>query len=206
MPSRNRVKAYIPKSYYHIYNRGLNKQHVFVDNYDYSVFLNLLKRYLSKEPAKDKTGREYQSLYGQLELVAFCLLPNHFHLLIYQSNPEAITRLMRRVGTAYSMYFNKRHKRNGTLFQERFKASYISRDEYLLHISRYIHLNPEHYLKWEFSSLPHYLGIKGAEWVKPKRILDLFEGDDYSGFMKDYESHKRMLEEIKLELANSSDL
>ena len=206
MPSRNRIKQYIPESFYHVYNRGLNKQGIFKDNYDYSVFLNLLKRYLDKGIQKDKNGREYDNLHGRLELLAFCLISNHFHLLIYQKDSKAMSDLLQRVGTSYTTYFNKRHGRTGPLFQERFKASLILKDEYLQHISRYIHLNPKEYKNWEFSSLPYYLGYKKAGWIQPKRILALFDRGEYPDFIRDYESHKNALEEIKEELANSAEL
>lgn len=206
MPSRNRIKEYVPDSYYHIYNRGVNKRSIFLDPQDYAVFLNLLKRYLDTQPTKDYKGREYDWLYNQLELLAFCLMPNHFHLFIYQQEPTAMTRLLRGVCTSYSMYFNKRNGRIGPLFHGRFKASRIQRDEYLQHISRYMHLNPTNYKDWEFSSLPYYLGTKRAGWVRPERILDLFNKDEYPEFVSDYSSHKRELDKIKYELANGPDL
>lgn len=206
MPTRHRVKEYAADSYYHIYNRGVNKRSIFKEKQDYVVFLSLLKRYLDSEPAKDSEGREYEWLSKRLELLAFCLMPNHFHMLIYQHDPEAMTRLMRGVVTSYSTYFNKRYRRVGPLFQERFKASLIGRDEYLLHISRYIHLNPQKYQSWEFSSLAYYLGKKKADWVRPKRIMALFEDGEYTKFMKDHEDHKHMMEEIKSELADSAAL
>jgi putative transposase len=202
MPSRNRIKQYAPESYYHIYSRGLNKRAIFRDHQDYAVFLNLLKRYLDKKPAKDKKGREYESLYGQIELLTFCLMPTHFHLLIYQYHEGAMTTLMRRVVGSYSAYYNKKYKRTGSLFQDRFKASKITADPYLQHISRYIHLNPADFKKWEFSSLPYFRGDKTAEWVKPTRIQELFIDDDYMQFIMDYKSHKKALEEIKTMLAN----
>ncbi len=105
MPGKNRVKVYAPDSYYHIYNRGVNKRSIFLDNYDYSVFLNLLKRYLGKEQAKDKSGREYNNLYGDIELLAFCLMPNHFHLLLYQKDENAMSTLMHGVTTSYTIVF-----------------------------------------------------------------------------------------------------
>lgn len=203
MPSRNRVKIYIPESYYHIYNRGINKRRIFLDKEDYTVFLNLFKRYLDVKITKDYQGREYDNLHDQIELLAFCLQPNHFHLLIYQKDENAMTGLLRRVGTSYSRYFNKKYKRFGPLFQERFKASVIGQDEYLQHISRYIHLNPENYQWWEFSSLPYYLGRRKVGWVRPKRIVSLFRAGEYKKFVSDYKGHKRALDAIRNELANS---
>jgi putative transposase len=202
MPSRNRVKEY-EEGYYHLYNRGVNKQIVFRDQEDYAVFLNLLKRYLDDRPVKDNKGREYEWLHDRLELLAFCLMPNHWHLLIYQHDKEAMTRLMRGVATSYTTYFNKKYKRIGPLFQERFKASRIDRDDYLQHISRYIHLNPDDYKNWEFSSLPYYLRAKNAGWVRPVRILEIFEGSNYEQFVTDYEDHKKMLDTVSAYLADN---
>lgn len=203
MPSRYIQKLYAEEAYYHVYNRGVGRRAIFKDEEDYSVFLNLLKRYLSDETFKDKMGREYPSYHSDIKLVAFCLMENHYHLLLYQINPKAMTDLMRGVCTAYSMYFNKKHKLVGHLFQGHFKASLISNDAYLQHISRYIHLNPPDYKKWEFSSLPYYLGRKYASWVNPGYILELFEGTSYIKFMDDYKEHRKVLKEIKRELADS---
>jgi putative transposase len=202
MPSRNRVKLYSPESYYHIYNRGVNRRRIFIDNDDYAVFLNLLKRYLCREEVKDAKGRQYESMYGKIELLAFCLMPNHFHLLIFQKDAEAMTKLLHKITGSYTRYFNKKHKRSGPLFQDRFKASQILSDEYLIHISRYIHLNPRGYLAWEYSSLPYYTGRFSADWVMSGRVMSLFEGDDYLTFLKDYEGHNKMLDQIKDQLAN----
>ncbi len=203
MASRNRVKQYIKDSFYHIYNRGVEKRTVFIDDQDYRVFLNLLKRYLDKKPAKDSKGREYKSLHGKMELLAFCLMPNHFHLLIYQSDEQAMTRLMRGLCTSYTSYFNKKYDRIGPLFKDRYKASRIARDDYLMHISRYIHRNPKEYMSWGYSSYSYYTDQKGASWVQTKRITELFGSKDkYKQFVADYEDYKDSIDEITFELAN----
>lgn len=202
MPSRNRVKLYYENAYYHIYNRGVNKKIIFVDDEDYRVFLNLLKRYVDEQPHKDKKGREYEWLRPNVTLAAYCLMPNHFHLLAYQRDANGITRLLRAVCTAYSGYFNKKYKRVGPLFQGVFKATDISSDDYLLHISRYIHLNPKQYRTWQYSSYLNYLRKKQNSWLDPSSILDLFNGDSYEDFVADYEDHKAMLDEIKYSLAD----
>lgn len=202
MPSRNIVKQFAPEAYYHVYNRGLNKQAIFIDDDDYRVFLNLLKRYMNDEPAKDNYGREYPWLHEDLTLLAFCLMANHFHLLLFQRDKDAMTKLLRAVCSAYTTYFNKKYGRVGPLFQSNYKASHIIEDSYLLHISRYIHLNPQDYEHWEFSSYKFYLGKANAGWIAPKPILEMFEGDSYEMFMADYKGHKEALDEIKYELAN----
>lgn len=194
---------YLDETYYHIYNRGVNKRRIFIDNEDYTVFLNLLKRYLSNTPIKDNKGREYTSLFDRIELLSFCLMPNHYHILIYQKDSLAITSLLRSVATSYTMYFNKKYKRVGPLFQDRYKASLVSNDAYLMHISRYIHLNHKDYKNWEFSSYPYYLREKNASWVRPDRILELFSNtQEYIDFSDDYIEYKEMLDQIKSELAS----
>ncbi|MBI2592420.1 transposase [Candidatus Saccharibacteria bacterium] len=203
MAGRNVDKIYLEDSYYHVYGRGHSNNEVFRDNDDYTVFLNLFKRYLSNEPSRDKQNREYPWLQPEIDLLAFCLMPNHFHALIYQRTPDAMTKLFKSVITTYGMYFNKKYELLGPVFQSRFKALMIDRDNYLVHISRYIHLNPKDYKTWNFSSLPFYLRHQKAEWLKPGNILELFDGrTDYKKFIEDYEDHKKWIGEIKSELAN----
>lgn len=203
MPSRNTLKLDAPRQFYHVYARGNNKDDVFLDSQDCSVFLNLFKRYLSNEQQENIAGRPYIHLYGNLELLAYCLMDNHFHLLIYQQEEGAMSKLMKGVMTSYSRYFNTRYNRNGRVWESRYKASIILQDHYLHHISRYIHLNPKEWEEYPFSSLPYYLGKQSSEWLLPGRIMELFSGsEEYIAFLRDYEDHKKALEQIKYELAN----
>lgn len=202
MPSKNRVKQYTEDSYYHIYNRGVNRGLIFKEDEDYGAFLNLFKRYLSKEPVLDNKKREYPWLHKDIKLLAYCLMPNHFHLLVYQADQEAMQKLMRGVCTSYTRYFNKKYNRVGHLFQDIYKASRISSDAYLLHISRYIHLNPEDYANWSYSSLGYYLGNKSGEWIDPEQILSLFEDESYQEFLKSYQYDKSKDTDYISELAD----
>ena len=203
MPARNVIKQYHDNAYYHLYNRGVEKRCIFLDDKDYVVFLNLLKRHLSPAQHQDQRGTIYVSYAGRVELLAFCLMPNHFHLFFFLDNdPTAITELMRRVSGAYTTYFNKKYERVGHLFQGVYKASRITTDSYLQHISRYIHLNPEEYQGWQYSSWPYYVKKWQGDWIKPKRILDMFANDSYAAFVADYEDYKSSLAEIKHELAD----
>lgn len=217
MPSRNVVKQYEPESMYHVYNRGVDDRKIFVDECDYTVFLSFLKHALLPEN-KSKSAiikenisiaKRFNSrrinLSQELELVAFCLMPTHFHLLLYQRTEDGITRLMRSIATGYSMYFNKRYHRKGTLFQGRYKASQIDSQAYWMHISRYIHLNPldinNDYRHYDKSSFRYYLGQAKAEWLKPQMILESFESvDDYKKFVADYELKRKELKEIEKDL------
>lgn len=202
MPGRNLLRVDVEDGYYHVYSRGVNSQTIFVTDKDFVVFLSLLKRYLSIKPTNDRDGVEYPHLYGSIELISFCLMPNHFHLLIYQVDRGALQKLMRSLLTSYSRYFNKTHNRRGPLFESRYKASLISDQTYLEHISRYIHLNPRNWKKYEYSSLPYFIGDYQAEWLMPGKISELFSSkQDYVSFLENYVDYKRTLTEVKSELA-----
>src|SRR3990167_5250179 len=123
MPSRNTVKEFAPDHYYHIYNRGVEKRQIFLDDQDYTVFIGLIKKYLTGQNNNKNNRHKFENLSGQVELLAYCLSPNHFHLLLYQTDKDAISKLMRRLSTGYVMYFNNRYTRVGGLFQGIYKAS-----------------------------------------------------------------------------------
>jgi len=186
MPARNVVKQYVEDAYYHVYNRGVEKRTIFLDEQDYVMFLGLLKRHLTRSKEQSPRGILYESYAGRVELLSFCLMPNHFHLLFYLNNdPAAISGLMRRVSGTYTAYFNRKYERVGPLFQGVYKASRIDSDPYLLHISRYIHRNPKDYYNWPYSSLPYYLHGKKADWVVPNKIYQLYEWGTYESFLND---------------------
>ncbi|MBI4097067.1 MAG: transposase, partial [Candidatus Levybacteria bacterium] len=189
MPAKNVVKVFTENGHYHVYNRGVEKRKIFQDEHDYAVFLYYLKIYLSPvEELKQlitssKMNMRVQrffplNLSQELDLLTFVLMPNHVHLLIKQYKVNSITKLMHRLSTSYTMYFNKKYKRVGSLFQGVYKACLVETDEYLLHLSRYIHLNPGYHLSslrnMNFSSYPYYLGNMQASWVKPETILHFF--------------------------------
>lgn len=187
MPTKNSRKSYLPNTYYHAYSRGINKQAVFRDEQDYAVFLGYLKRYLSSDTQKLPNGQAVRSFVGSIDLLAYCLMPNHVHLLFYQHDDErALPALLQRIFTTYSMYFNKKYDHLGPVFQSRYLASRIDSDSYLYHISRYIHRNPKIWNEYEFSSLPYYLGKARSNWVKPGRILELFDNspEKYLAFVE----------------------
>ncbi|PIZ00793.1 hypothetical protein COY62_01055 [bacterium (Candidatus Howlettbacteria) CG_4_10_14_0_8_um_filter_40_9] len=224
MPAKNVIKEYVKDGIYHVYNRGINKQNIFLDGRDYATFLFYLKLYLQDpEKLKDIDPQKRKSLvrknfFGNIELLCYCLMPNHFHLLIKQKGERDIAEFMKSLGTNYSMYFNDRHDRIGTLFQGPYKAILVKNDSYLLHLSRYIHKNPEDLIKgenldklfeYEWSSYTDYLGKKETKWVKPRFILDYFDqnkdnsmigSDSYQKFVEEYiHDTEKILEGITLE-------
>ena len=187
MPSRNIIKTYVEGGYYHIYNRGVEKRNIFLDENDCKIFLHYIKLYLSpieeilKAYPDNVRIRRFTklNLAKEVDLFCFSLMPNHFHFLVKQKNKDGIIKFMRRLMTSYVMYFNKKNNRVGTLLQGRYKAINVDKDEYLLHLTRYIHLNPfelksKNISFKNFSSYKYYLGTKQASWVKPEEILDYF--------------------------------
>lgn len=142
-----RKVSFAPEEYFHIYNRGTDKRDIFIDYQDYTRFIQSLYLFNSTEritlrlvPKKEIFNFDRGNTI--VDIGAYCLMPNHFHLLIRSKNGDGVSTFMKKLSTAYSMYFNKKYNRNGVLFQGPFKAQYISRDEYLKYLFSYIHLNP----------------------------------------------------------------
>ncbi len=207
MPSRNVLKQDASQNYYHVYARGINKQKIFREPADFEKFLKLFERYLSLEEVTNANGLSFPNFYNKLELNCFCLMPNHFHLLVFQEQQGAMSDFMRCLLTSYSMYFNKKYTRSGPLFESRYKASRITDDAYLEHISRYIHLNPRLWRSYEYSSLPYYLHQITDSWMQHEHVSATFETPGkYLKFLEDYEESKEMREILKLELANGNEV
>lgn len=200
MPRKNSIKRYYENAIYHVYNRGVDKRVVFLDRDDYLVFLHLLKTALSDDTKRGSTPEfssrkigwyKRKNFYGKIDLLAYCLMPNHFHLLLKQIKPTIITEFMRSICVSYGMYFNKKYKRVGSLFQGIFKAIDIEEDNYLLWVSRYIHRNPANFRTYLYSSYADYLNTRHTEWLNTKLILDYFssstlhKSNSYQQFVDD---------------------
>lgn len=136
--------------WYHCYNRGIEKRITFEDTRDYRRFLEIL--YLANDTAplrRDDIGNykfeEILNIPRGKKLVsigAFCLMPNHFHLVLKEVSEGGITSFMRKIGTAYTSYFNARHERVGNLFLKPFRSRHVSSDRYFQHLINYVHCNP----------------------------------------------------------------
>jgi putative transposase len=179
--------------HYHVYNRGIEKRDIFYDYADYSRFLNNLEKFNNNdELAFNPEPKERTALVG---VVAYCFMPNHFHLILQQKIDGGIPKYIQRLATGYTMYFNKRYERSGVLFQGGFKAKHIENDQYLFYLSRYVHLNPVDILKsqekgsvlkdlfnYEWSSLPFYLEPDRLSIVSLQKETIL----KYIGSVEDY--------------------
>ena len=199
MPHRNIIRHYTEDASYHCYNRGVEKRKIFLDEQDYGVFLQRLKLMLANPEGLDKedvAGRvRVKSFYGEVQLISYCLMPNHFHLLLRQESADAIPEFMRTLSTSYTMYFNKRYDRVGSLFQGRYKARLVDSDPYRLHISRYIHLNPLDLVSrlnldaYLYSSMRFLREPDLApSWLGAQELLDDFGGSyqKYKKFVYEY--------------------
>ena len=215
MPARNIVKIYIENGFYHIYNRGVEKRDIFIDDQDYKVFLHFLKRYLTVPPeSPDRIQPGWKlDLFDKLILIAYCLMPNHFHLLIKQITKRVIADFMKALLNSYVRYFNEKYERVGPLFQGSYKGVLVDNEIYLLHLTRYIHLNPlelnskevppvdrwnlkEILEKYPYSSYGDYLGKRHTSWVHPEEILAFFKTAQRTS-LKDFLSYQSFVEDYK---------
>ncbi len=153
--------------YYHLYSRGVEKRDIFLDDYDRSRFLKLLFLANGENSFvyRDVENKVYSEIDKGGQLVAvgvYVLMPNHFHILVKETRQNGTTDFMRKLLTSYSSYFNKRHNRVGTLFQSRFKAQHIHKDEHLKYLFSYIHLNPVKIIEpqWKEKGLKNITGAK----------------------------------------------
>lgn len=198
MPAKNTVKDFRQNSYYHIYNCGIENRRIFENDQDYQTFIRYLKIYLTPVEILAKVEPSLRkhliknNLSSDVKLLAYCLMPNHFHLLIWQKSKDAASRLMRALTTAYSMYFNKRYNRQGSLFQGIYKASKPETDQQLQYITRHIHKNPQEQAisvsNYQWSSYQNFLGNHYDSWLDPHKILEYFNrsnpNSNYANFVE----------------------
>ena len=172
--------------YYHLYNRGNSKQEIFHDKEDYFRFLSLLYacnshiNFKADDINRNKTPYDFERGKNIVSIGAYCLMSNHFHILVREIECGGISKFMQKASTAYSMYYNKKYNRTGSLFEGKFKSQHANTDRYLKYLFSYIHLNPiknidenwkekgvknlsttvEYLNKYEYSSCLDYFGIK----------------------------------------------
>lgn len=150
-----------PNAFYHVFNRGINKQPIFINDQDYWFFLEKL--------------RQLQSKYDH-SVYAYCLMPNHFHLSL-RTRKVSVSKIMSSLATSYSIYFNRTYGHFGSIFQNRFKSILIENDHYFLALARYIYLNP---VKSSLVSDPldyPYSSIREALKKEPLKILNQDQAD-----------------------------
>lgn len=222
MPSNNQQKEYQPNSYYHLFNRGVNRMRIFHQDQDYAVFLHYLRLIFTpldtlfeelhrleenknsswSSPGVEAKIRRLRNavlkakimhIFEDVELLSYCLMPNHFHLLVYQTVEDGIIKLMRRLGSGFSTFYRKKYKHQGHIFQGRYHASWLSYEPKLqaLFAARYIEANPRDLLSrrletknsssfYPYSSLQWYVAEEEKSesspvWLQTDRLLKIFE-------------------------------
>ncbi len=194
--------------FYHIYNRGVAKQEIFGDKNDYLRMLSTFSYYLEKYTNKYSIVLKEElnnillktPVQPLVQIYAYCLMPNHFHLILKQIMDRGISEFMRKTLNSYTRYLNTKNNRVGPIFQGKFKAVLIESDEQLLHLSRYIHLNPyvakltQSVQEYPWSSYKQYLNKDSNRLCS---LLDSSLTTDYKEFVEDYASYAVDLAYIK---------
>src|SRR3989338_2785911 len=176
------------REYYHIYNRGNSKQTIFHDKQDYERFIALLYSVNTKQNIVLRLFTDEVFKFDREELLvnigAYCLMPNHFHILLTPTENGDLSKFMQKLTTAYSMYYNSKYQRTGSLFEGKFKSEYANTDRYLKYLFSYIHINPIKLInsKWKEK------GIKN-------KTLDFLNDYTYSSFL-DYLGDERLEKSI----------
>lgn len=206
----------VTDAYYHIFNRGINRQPTYLSKRDYERFIKTLSFYRPTEPSvkysqslkkpSDEQAELLQTiacLPHQITIIAYCLMPNHFHLLLKQNEDCAISKYLGDVQNSYVKYFNVKHKRTGSLFDRQFKAVLVETENQLLHLTRYIHLNPysshlvdyDHITSYPYSSLPEYLSGKFT-LSNPNQVIEIYP-KRYESLVLDHADYQQRLESLK---------
>ena len=198
--------------YYHIYNRGVDKREVFLDKWDYRRFLDSLREFNQIEPIGslyyykrnlDKTyktsdvfERHRMSESALVYIIAYCLNPNHYHLLVQQRIDSGISKLMMKLGNGYTKYFNEKYNRSGSLFQGKYKVKEVKSTYGLIKLSVYVNCNAEiHNIakkeEWPWSSYQKYISVVS----NTNRCLEQQTKEVLSEF-KNIEEYKNFCEEL----------
>lgn len=199
-------------NYYHIFNRGVAKTDIFLDELDYKRFLITVKYYSYKQKHSLQYHLQNNSLPASndvplCEVISYVLMPNHFHLILKQREDSGISECLSKLQNSHTKYFNTKHTRIGPLFQGPYKAISINDETYLLHLNRYLHLNPysssvvksiDDLLNYEWSSLREYVGLGSNNFCKKGVVLSHFPNNKhYKDFVISHANYQRALEQYK---------
>ena len=180
-----RKTEFAPGCYYHLYNRGAHRRSIFYTDEDYLAFLARLKGHVGD---------------CHISVIAYCLMPNHFHLLVRQDGERKAGLAVQFACNGYTQWFNLRHQHEGTLFQGRYQSLLIDNDEYLRHLCCYIHANP---VKdgfalqpelWPYSNYREWIGCRHGSLVNHAFITAFFPASEtYPAFVQSYLTHRGSL-------------
>lgn len=213
MPSR--FIPFVNEEFYHIFNRGTGQMQIFNQNRNYQRFIKTMLYYQIQGPKPRFSLFNPENVHLDknrkiVEIVCFCLMPNHFHFLIQQKMDKGITEFASKLSNSYTKYFNTKNHRQGPLLQGEFKAVHVETNEQLLHLSRYIHLNPlVSYIsksldQYRWSSYLEYKKKENTNFFSKEIILNQFKTTlDYEEFILNQEDYGKKLEGIKHQLLDN---
>ena len=215
-----RKTTFVNGEHYHIFNRGVDKREIFSDTKDYERLLlsmNLLndkydglmiewrdfKKSNPKSSLADFLKLGFRRKTKLVEIIAYCLNPNHFHFILKQISDKGIEKFMHKIGISHTKHYNDKYKRNGSLFQGTYKAIMIDSNEYLLYLSAYVNTNNfihgyNDNNNWKYSSLLEYLGKRDDGLVSKNVISDQFsKTEDYNAYLKSNAEYIRDKKELQ---------
>ena len=176
---------FIKDRYYHLYNRGTNRNKIFFETENYLFLLKKLSKYKNE---------------FDIDIIAYCLMPNHYHFLLRQNSENLISYFMQRVFNSYTKAINKKYNRSGTLFEGKYKAIYVDKENYLIHLCRYIHRNPleaklvDKLEDWEFSNYIDWIGKRNGKLIDRnfinERFDDITKYKEFVNIEKEYQPPK----------------
>ncbi|NCN59010.1 hypothetical protein COW99_03050 [Candidatus Roizmanbacteria bacterium CG22_combo_CG10-13_8_21_14_all_38_20] len=211
----------ITGQYYHVYNRSVANQIIFRNNHEHNLFIDTMEYYMfDNAPHRlsnylrltDKSRtKELDSLYDsnrtRISMYAFCLMPNHYHLLVRQNINNGISSFIRHLQNSHAKYLNIKSKRTGSLYQNPFKGTIIETNEQFIHVARYIHINPlTSYLvkkpnelrNYPWCSFSDYINLSKRRFITKERLLSNFSTQsELIDFTLDRAEHQRELSKIK---------
>lgn len=187
-----RKTTFTKGNYYHIYNRGCNKENIFFDEDNYLFLLDKFKKY--KEDFN-------------ISVIAYCLMPNHYHFLLRQNADFSISGYIQRIFNSYTKAINKKYGRSGTLFGGKFLSILVDKENYLIHLCRYIHRNPveaklvKDILDWKYSNYHEWIGIRKGKLFDKEFILERFGSlKSYQDFVEDEKLYQQPIDFRKVRL------
>jgi len=198
--------------YYHVFNRGVEKRKIFLDANDYERFLIYLKEFNCLDPVYSLYRSKQQAVEVKplrkekiVEIISYCLNPNHFHFILKQITQSGISEFMKRLGVGYTGYFNFKNKRSGVLFQGSYKSVHIKNNNQLLYLSAYV--NDNHSIHgyeskkgeiWKYSSLSEYLGKPKRDLCSKNILLEQFRNrQDYLEFVRENSQYMKDKKEFE---------
>ena len=210
-----REVSFVDGNFYHIYNRGVARLPIFLDESDYARFVHDLYEFNDVHPALDARVKARISEVGPprlrrepvVAILAWCLMPNHFHLLLQQRIDNGVSFFMKKLGTGFTMYMNQKYERSGHVFQGKFRAKHIDTQGYLLHISRYIHLNSIDLVdpNWKEQGIRDWGSVQKfleefrwssyQDWIGKKNFPSVLNRSGIDGLFKGSEDYKRFISE-----------